>query len=459
MRFFKSRIIYAPKPAPPAIEPVERKITLAGIEERDAVSLYSNSTIRNYRTGELILEAEENPNFRIIAEGSVQMAATIGGRKTREIYYSTGECLAPFRKRQNLEYRYESTDISTVIEVSPKSLPLLSPALQLWIHQRAGESSDRVQGELLMHGTESVRANALLTLYVENQLAKARSVVFSKFVQGFVEKTPRMPAFAMDVAAMLLDDRTSVKDVVEAIKRDPSLAALLLKTVNSALFGFSRKIESFYHACTLLGFNNIYQLVLRDGLRHLMPPSAETERIHAHSCRISALCYETAIACGKIHAQTATTCGLLHDIGSGLVFLMKKENPVATDFISLIDTAKIGSDLLQHWGLPDRICRVVELQKSPEFAPPEMIEADFREDLAVLHLAHLFEHLLSGEALDATSTIHTAEYARLLGIRNNTPEEFFKTRIVPALIRNKARYAEEVRTAITAYEEREGTRD
>ena len=54
---------------------------------------------------------------------------------------------------------------------------------------------------------------------------------------------PRMPAYAMDLAAKLLDDRTSVQEVVEGIKRDPSVAGIVLRTVNSASCSFEKKID------------------------------------------------------------------------------------------------------------------------------------------------------------------------------------------------------------------------
>src|SRR5205814_103407 len=124
-------------------------------------------------------------------------------------------------------------------------------------------------------------------------------------------------------------------EVVEGIKRDPSLVGVVLKTVNSAQYGFGKKIESFYHACMILGYNNIYNLILREAAQSTMPVTRETTRIHKHSCLISVLCFEIASMAKEqaSQSQTATTIGLLHDLGKGVQVMMKSAHPAKADFI------------------------------------------------------------------------------------------------------------------------------
>ena len=75
-------------------------------------------------------------------------------------------------------------------------------------------------------------------------------------------------------------------------------------------------------------------------------------------------------------AQASTTIGLLHDIGQGVRILMKTAHPDQTDKIDGLPPEVLGARLLRLWGLPDRICTVVEKQALPEFTPPDMIQAD-----------------------------------------------------------------------------------
>ena len=451
MGFLRSLIAPVAK-TPVAIAP--RKLLFEGLSERDTLLLHSSAKIKAYGTGEIVFQGAQNRNFYIVAEGAVGVSVSTENGKALPAFYLAGDCISPSQSSAQAPYAAECRETSTLAEITPAAFQLLPEKVQLWIHQKANRALIRIQSSIVQERLESERRNGILTLYVESELAKTRSVVFSDFVQGFIKRTPRLPVFVMELAAKLLDETTSVQDVVASIKRDPAVAADLLKTVNSAMFGFRHKIENFYHACVVLGFDNVYQLVMRDALRAVVPGNAETKLVHGHSCVVSALCYETAMATGgRVHPQTAMTYGLLHEIGSSVIWMMRAEKAVAPEFTSLLDTGKIGSDLLQQWGLPDRICRVVELQRYPEFAGPEMIDSEFRKDLAVLHIAHFFERLLSGEASAPAARVHTPAYFQELGLGAKTPEEFFTSHIAPALIRNKQRYGVEVRTAIEKFEE------
>jgi len=454
MGFFRSLIAPAARPSAPPPTPVAPKFSFEGLSERDAVSLHSSARIKAYSRDEVAFKGTESRNFLIVAEGAVDVSIQTNRGTNVPSTYITGDCISPFQGAENSPYIIECREATTLIEVTPAAFQLLPDKAQLWIYRRANGALGRAHREVLREGVENERRNGLLTLYIENELAKKRSVVFSEFIQGFIRKTPRLPVFVMELAAKLLDEGTSVQEVVTSIKRDPAMAAAVLRTVNSAMYGFTNKIENFYHACVVLGFDNIYQLVLRDALRQVVPSNAETKIVHSHSCVTSALCYETAMAtAGKIHPQTAMTYGLLHEVGCSVIWLIKAEKAVAPEFVPLLDSAKIGSDLLQQWGLPDRICRVIELQRYPEFAPPDAIDPEFRQDLAVLHLAHLFEDMVQGETPDPGKRVHSQAYMRVLGLEGQTPEGFFMSRIAPALSRNKQRYGLEVRQLIDRLEE------
>ena len=456
MGFLRS-LVAPTKPAAPAVAKTiatpSQKLSFEGLSERESLALHSSAKIKTYSPGEILFQGPQNRNFYVVVDGSVAVSVSTDN-KTLPAFYVSGDCISPFQGPAQTSYIGECRETSSVAEITPAAFPLLTEKVQLWIHQRANRALMRIQSSVVQGRLESERRNGILTLYVENELAKTRSVVFSDFVQSFIRRTQRLPVFVMELAGKLLDETTSVQDVVASIKRDPAVAADVLRMVNSAMYGFSHKIENFYHACVVLGFDNIYQLVMRDALRTVVPSNAETRLVHGHSCVVSALCYETAMATGgRIHPQTAMTYGLLHEIGSSVVWMMRAEKAVAPEFTVLLDAGKIGSDLLQQWGLPDRICRIVELQRYPEFAGPEMIDVEFRQDLAVLHLAHFFERLLSGEVPEPAARVHTPAYFKELGLGNRSPEDFFQSHIAPALIRNKQRYGVEVRTMIEKFEE------
>jgi len=247
----------------------------------------------------------------------------------------------------------------------------------------------------------------------------------------------------------LLDDRMSVQEVVEGIKRDPSIVAAVLKTVNSAQYSFQKKIESFYHACMILGFNNIYNLLMREAAQSTMPITRETSKIHKHSCLISVLCFEIASGAKEQQPQTTTTIGLLHDIGKGVKVVMKAAHPEQSDFVDTFPSANLGAELLRIWGLPERICRIVEFQQQPQFTSPELVSSEYHREAGTLHIAHVLERLLVGQQPEATRTIYTQDYMSLLGFGQFNAEQLLKERVLPSLLKNKNRIPPEIQSLFT----------
>ncbi len=70
-----------------------------------------------------------------------------------------------------------------------------------------------------------------------------------------------IPPVAAQIMALVEDENTSMSDVAELIIYDPSLTASLLKICNSAYFGLARQVNSVRDAITLLGLEQIVELV------------------------------------------------------------------------------------------------------------------------------------------------------------------------------------------------------
>jgi HD-like signal output (HDOD) protein len=74
-----------------------------------------------------------------------------------------------------------------------------------------------------------------------------------------------IPPVATQIMALAEDENSSMSDIAELIVHDPSITASLLKICNSAHFGVSHKVESVRDAITLLGLDQIVELVLLNG--------------------------------------------------------------------------------------------------------------------------------------------------------------------------------------------------
>ena len=71
-----------------------------------------------------------------------------------------------------------------------------------------------------------------------------------------------IPPVAAQIMALAEDEYSSMSDISDLIVHDPSITASLLKICNSAYFGLTRKVESVRDAITLLGLDQIVELVL-----------------------------------------------------------------------------------------------------------------------------------------------------------------------------------------------------
>ncbi|HYR86627.1 MAG TPA: HDOD domain-containing protein [Terriglobia bacterium] len=419
-----------------------------GIAERDMVALYNSAPIKQFKAGEHILAGvERSDSHFLVLDGKV---AVFRGTETPHeagISFGTGHCIGPMMAEAETRLWIQAAEPATVIELKPGILACLPDKLQIWIYKNASRPGEQCSGR-----PSSPKSNAnfedrynKLAAYIRYQRTRNAEIVASEFVREFVNEIPKLPAHTTELSQKLLEETTSVQEIVESIKRDPALAGNILKTVNSAKYSFNKKIETFYHACMILGFGNIYQLVMQESIKNSISATPESQEIQFHSCLVSALCYEVASISRDVHPQTAMTVGLLHDLGKNVVVLLKQKHPAVSGFARMLDTAKLGADLVRHWGLPDHLCQTIESQNEPEFLPPDAINVAVRKEVAVLHFAHLLEGVVTGKPVDASVQPFNKEYFEVLGIPPADISEIYQTKILPALMRNKQRLSAEIR--------------
>ena len=337
-------------PPPPSAAPPKAPV-VEGWSERELASVYSAAPVRHLKKQDaLFSDAEVSASFFVILEGSLQVVVKWDGYAGRPGILTRGDCIAPLPKSPGLLYCSQALEPCTLIEITPTVLNYLPEKTQLSIYKVAVASTSRINSYIRAVNGEVSSKSQLVSSYIARQHDERAKAVESDFVQDFLRNMPRMPAYAMDLAMKLLDENASVQEIVEGIKSDPSIAGIVLRSVNSSQFAFHKKIETFYHACMILGLNNIYNLILSEVLQSSMPSTPDTQKLHQHSCTISVLCYEIASSAKDVQAQAATTIGLLHDIGRGVRILMKAAHPDQADKIDGLPAEVLGSRLLRLWG-------------------------------------------------------------------------------------------------------------
>jgi len=84
---------------------------------------------------------------------------------------------------------------------------------------------------------------------------------------------PSFSAVVLDVMREIRSERGSAASVARILQGDPGMSVRLLKLVNSAAFGSSRKTESVQQAVAMLGMAQVESLVLSIGIQTALPTS------------------------------------------------------------------------------------------------------------------------------------------------------------------------------------------
>ncbi len=135
-----------------------------------------------------------------------------------------------------------------------------------------------------------------------------------------VTQLPVHPGAAMRLLWMLEDPRTSAGDLGRLIESDPALSTHVIRLSNTAYYGLSGKVTSAWRAVTVLGLATVRAIataaafdLFSDDAGSLPPGFWD------HSVTTAAASAAIARRIG-VQANDAFSAGLLHDIGTALVY-------------------------------------------------------------------------------------------------------------------------------------------
>ncbi len=178
---------------------------------------------------------------------------------------------------------------------------------------------------------------------------------------------------------MLQDPDESMASIADTIKADPGMHIMVLKTVNSAAFGLTKKISNIQHAIMLLGRSRLETLILPLGVRKSIP-QIDYECINMRSFWLASArraCLADAVA-AYLHPTTrneAFTSGLLQDMAIPVIINCRKNDycdtldqwnndyEVRLDHLELgtigYDHQSIGALMAQEWNLPEYLINAI----------------------------------------------------------------------------------------------------
>lgn len=224
-----------------------------------------------------------------------------------------------------------------------------------------------------------------------------------------VDRLATLPDVYMKVRAALDDPDVSIPEVADVIATDPSLTAALLRLANSAFYGYARKIDTIGRAVSLIGLEQVHDLVLATSVTSMFsgirPQRMDMGRFWRDSVRRGLLAKEAAQLVRGVSAERLFVSGLLGDAGHLVMYVAVPDlmalvlDTPAGEGESLVDVerriigcdfAEVGAALTASWQLPVSFGVIIGSQLQPESA------GEYTKAAALLNLVGVTAARLSG---------------------------------------------------------------
>ncbi len=230
-----------------------------------------------------------------------------------------------------------------------------------------------------------------------------------------VRDLPTLPAIIMRLHDELASPTASASSIAAIIREDPAMAIKTLRAANSPLYGLERKVTDIREAIAVLGFKEVYRLVMTMTTINLFKKSSHIDyrRFWRHSLSV-------AFATKAVYEFTGKDClgerdetlsdlfiaGLLHDIGVlamdqflpgyeeviGAVYSMEDVPFYGVEYeIMKISHGEVGGHLLLQWRMPEHIIAAVAFHHLPEMAP---VQRDFAR------IIHIADYICNNQSID-----------------------------------------------------------
>ena len=190
---------------------------------------------------------------------------------------------------------------------------------------------------------------------------------------------------------LLLEDVESNADCPRrSHPRRSGLTANILRVCNSAAYASRFRAETIQQAVLQLGFNEVHRIVMTVIASPVLKDPVKTYAggepdLWNHSLAAAVASKFLSRTVG-LESEIAFTAALLHDVGkivlsralpeefsAAVTFATERRLPVYEVERSRYKTdhAQVGSQLLQRWGFPKKICTATQFHHEPSAARPE----------------------------------------------------------------------------------------
>lgn len=224
-----------------------------------------------------------------------------------------------------------------------------------------------------------------------------------KHLVGRIENVPTLPTVVARILAATQDPDTSAEDVNRIILSDQALTAKVLKLVNSAFYGFPRRVGTVTEAIVILGFGTIRNLAITASVFKVFGRQGtgrfDRAAFWRHCLGVGVVSRALAGKMGIANREDVFVAGLLHDLGKVILdqhwheafveALARVESESCTLYqaeqeVLGVSHAEVGMWLAERWNMPEFLSLAMGLHHRPGDAP---------EPFPVVSLVHVADVL------------------------------------------------------------------
>jgi len=229
----------------------------------------------------------------------------------------------------------------------------------------------------------------------ESRIEIPRNMAFKKDIEEladtiteFIDKVPQFPQRVSEIQEAMRDPDVKISKIASLISEDIGFATDLLKCVNSASFGLSKKCMNIAEAVKLMGLRGVQNMVYSlTSMQILGSTQEDQKKLWDDSYKLAFYSLNVAKMHGdKRIIEDSYVCGLLHYLGK-IVFssvypetMVKLSELQATKNIPIqvmdyvlqgMGYSTIGASLAKKWNLPKPIVDTIKYKNNYNEAPEE----------------------------------------------------------------------------------------
>jgi HD-like signal output (HDOD) protein len=221
-------------------------------------------------------------------------------------------------------------------------------------------------------------------------------------IEEIVNKIENISPLVTELSSKLNDPDIDPREVSKIIIQDQGLTSFILKRVNSPYYALLQKVDNIYNAIVILGYNEIYRIVMEERTHKIGIKPDKAQWVHANLTSSIAAYLASASRLG-VPGGTMVTLGMLHDIAR-TVMIQSLTPPTSAFSIDPrqrfkqeidhygVDHATLGAVLAKRWGMPPRFVSCIEKHHWPMFWPLREIGQSCNEiikELSILTISDI----------------------------------------------------------------------